>query len=99
MQAATRGDGFEGEDVTANVRTIGEIPHKLHGAHVPAICEVRGEIYMTGREFAALNERQVAAGRPAFANPRNSARARCASSTPRSPQGGRCTSSPTPGAR
>ena len=72
VQAATRGDGFEGEDVTANVRTIGEIPHKLHGAP-PEIFEVRGEIYMRHADFAALNERQTAAGDKVFANPRNAA--------------------------
>jgi DNA ligase (NAD+) len=63
VQAATRGDGFEGEDVTANVRTIKEIPHRLHGS-VPEICEVRGEIYMTKGDFAALNERQMQQGKP-----------------------------------
>ena len=73
VSAATRGDGFEGEDVTANVRTIGEIPHQLTGAHLPAICEVRGEIYMGHADFAALNARQSAAGEKLFANPRNAA--------------------------
>ena len=72
VQAATRGDGFEGEDVTANVRTIGEIPHSLHGA-VPDIFEVRGEVYMTHADFAALNIRQAEAGKTIFANPRNAA--------------------------
>jgi DNA ligase (NAD+) len=72
VQAATRGDGYEGEDVTANVRTIAEIPHRLKG-HPPEICEVRGEIYMTKQDFARLNERQVEAGKAPFANPRNSA--------------------------
>ena len=73
MQAATRGDGFEGEDVTANVRTIGEIPQRLKGADVPAVFEVRGEVYMGHDAFAAINERQQEAGKPLFANPRNAA--------------------------
>ncbi len=70
--AATRGDGEEGEDVTANVRTIRSIPEKLHG-DVPAVIEIRGEIYMATDDFIALNERQEADGRPVFANPRNAA--------------------------
>ena len=70
--AATRGDGSEGEDVTANVRTIKQIPHKLRGK-VPAVCEIRGEIYMTKPDFLALNKRQAAAEEQVFANPRNSA--------------------------
>jgi DNA ligase (NAD+) len=73
VNAATRGDGFEGEDVTANVRTIGEIPERLHGNRNPDICEVRGEVYMAHADFFALNERQAAEGKPVFANPRNSA--------------------------
>lgn len=73
VQAATRGDGFEGEDVTANVRTIGEIPQRLKGADVPAVFEVRGEVYMGHDAFAAINERQQEAGKPLFANPRNAA--------------------------
>ena len=72
VQAATRGDGFEGEDVTANVLTVKEIPHQLKG-HAPDVLEVRGEIYMTHADFAAMNERQAAAGKPLFANPRNAA--------------------------
>ncbi len=73
VQAATRGDGFEGEDVTANVRTIKAIPHKLHGTGLPDVLEVRGEIYMDRGEFAALNRRQADAGEKTFANPRNAA--------------------------
>ena len=71
-EAATRGDGFEGEDVTANVRTIGEIPKALAGP-APDILEVRGEVYMTHIDFAALNARQTEAGKTLFANPRNAA--------------------------
>src|SRR6185369_5207018 len=56
--AATRGDGAEGEDVTANVKTLKDVPHKLKGRHVPAVCEVRGEVYMTKADFLALNKRQ-----------------------------------------
>ena len=72
-RAATRGDGAEGEDVTANVRTIDDMPHGLKGRNVPDVCEVRGEVYMTKKAFLALNERQKAAGETIFANPRNSA--------------------------
>ena len=71
-QAATRGDGFEGEDVTANVRTIAQVPQRLKGT-APDVLEIRGEIYMSHADFAALNARQLAAGKPLFANPRNAA--------------------------
>src|SRR5215831_10769252 len=71
--AATRGDGAEGEDVTANIRTLKDVPHRLKGRNVPDVCEVRGEVYMTKKGFLALNERQKAAGDTVFVNPRNSA--------------------------
>ena len=69
--AATRGDGTVGEDVTPNVRTISDIPQMIEGA--PDILEVRGEVYMSKADFAALNERQEASGGKIFANPRNAA--------------------------
>jgi DNA ligase (NAD+) len=69
--AATRGDGAVGEDVTANVRTIGDIPRQIAGA--PDGLEVRGEVYMSKADFEALNERQEASGGKIFANPRNAA--------------------------
>jgi DNA ligase (NAD+) len=72
VQGATRGDGSEGEDITANVRTIGDVPLRLNGKP-PAILEVRGEIYMTHKGFDALNRRQEKDGKPTYANPRNSA--------------------------
>jgi DNA ligase (NAD+) len=68
---ATRGDGTTGEDVTANVRTIRDVPHAVIDG--PEILEVRGEVYMSKADFEALNERQEAAGRKIFANPRNAA--------------------------
>ncbi|WP_167632249.1 NAD-dependent DNA ligase LigA [Mariprofundus ferrooxydans] len=74
--AATRGDGTTGEDVTDNVRTIGDIPWQLKqvdGIELPAVLEVRGEIYMSREAFAALNARQDAEGAQPFANPRNAA--------------------------
>src|SRR5215468_630897 len=73
VTAATRGDGAEGEDVTANIRTLEDVPDKLKGRNIPYVCEVRGEVYMTKKAFLALNERQKAAGDTVFANPRNSA--------------------------
>src|SRR3982751_603816 len=73
VTAATRGDGAVGEDVTANIRTLKDVPQKLKGRNIPDICEVRGEVYMTKQAFLKLNERQKAAGDTIFANPRNSA--------------------------
>jgi DNA ligase (NAD+) len=72
VTAATRGDGAEGENVTANVRVIADVPGVLKGA-APEIVEVRGEVYMSHADFAALNARQAAAGDRLFANPRNAA--------------------------
>jgi DNA ligase (NAD+) len=73
VTAATRGDGAEGEDVTANIRTLDDVPKKLKARNAPDICEVRGEVYMTKTAFLALNERQRQADDTVFANPRNSA--------------------------
>ena len=73
VTAATRGDGAEGEDVTANIRTLEDVPQKLKARDAPDICEVRGEVYMTKKAFLALNKKQVEAGEAPFANPRNSA--------------------------
>ena len=72
VYAATRGDGYEGEDVTANVRSLEDIPETL-ADRPPAVLEVRGEVYMSHKDFAALNARQAAAEERLFANPRNAA--------------------------
>jgi len=73
VQGATRGDGITGEDVTANLRTLGDIPDRLSGRAIPAVVEVRGEVYMRHDEFAAVNRAREEAGEPVFANPRNAA--------------------------
>jgi DNA ligase (NAD+) len=72
VQAATRGDGATGENVTENVRTIGDVPQQLRGKS-PDVFEVRGEVYMSKADFTALNDRQAASGGKVFANPRNAA--------------------------
>ena len=76
VQAATRGDGYTGEDVTANIRTVKVIPLRLHDdgvRAVPAVLEVRGEVLMFKQDFERLNQRQRDAGQKEFANPRNAA--------------------------
>jgi len=73
VQAATRGDGFTGEDVTANIRTVRVIPLRLHGDAIPDVLEVRGEVLMFKQDFERLNGRQRDAGQKEFANPRNAA--------------------------
>jgi DNA ligase (NAD+) len=73
VRAATRGDGVTGEDVTANVRTIGSVPRRLSLADPPSVMEVRGEVFMTLAAFEELNRRQGEAGKRLFANPRNAA--------------------------
>ncbi len=73
VRAATRGDGYTGEDVTGNARTIKDIPNTLKGRKIPAACEVRGEIYMLKQDFLILNKKQAEADDTVFANPRNSA--------------------------
>jgi len=73
VTGATRGDGTVGEDVTANVKTLEDIPQRLKRRAVPQVCEIRGEVYMTKGAFLALNKRQSEIGGQVFANPRSSA--------------------------
>src|SRR3984893_7509621 len=73
VRAATRGDGFEGDGVTANVCTMRDIPRKLAGSNVPDTCAIRGEVYMSHGDFAALNKRQEKEAKQIFANSRNAA--------------------------
>lgn len=72
-RAATRGDGETGEDITENIRTIQTVPLHLRGSHYPSILEVRGEVFMSKKGFASLNERSMARGEKIFVNPRNAA--------------------------
>nr|WP_255466990.1 hypothetical protein [Hyphobacterium sp. CCMP332] len=96
MQAATRGDGETGENVTANARTIDDIPVRLQGA--PEVLEVRGEVYMSHADFEELNARQAACGKT-YANPRNAAAGSLRQLDPTSPLRVRCGSSLMPGAK
>ncbi len=73
VTGATRGDGEVGEDVTANVKTLEDIPKRLKVRGVPAVCEVRGEVYMTKAAFLELNRKQAEAGKQLYVNPRNTA--------------------------
>ncbi|WP_062071924.1 NAD-dependent DNA ligase LigA [Demequina sediminicola] len=73
VRGVTRGDGTTGEDVTANVRTMGDIPDTLSGDNIPELVEIRGEVYLPLAAFEELNERMVAEGKPPYANPRNTA--------------------------
>lgn len=73
VQAATRGDGYSGEDVTANIRTIKAIPLKLKGQNHPAVLDVRGEVFMSHKDFEALNRAAIEKSEKTFANPRNAA--------------------------
>lgn len=71
VRAITRGDGRVGDDITHNIRTIGDVPLRLHGERVPEVLEVRGEVYMTNSDLATVNEEQKSRGEPVFANTRN----------------------------
>lgn len=73
VTAATRGDGTEGEDITANVRTIKGVPLRLRGSNHPPLMEIRGEVYLPFAGFEQMNEARVAAGEPVYVNPRNAA--------------------------
>jgi len=73
VRGSTRGNGYVGEDVTANLKTIKTIPLRLKGENIPPVVEIRGEAFMMLRDFEALNEQRQALGQPLFANPRNAA--------------------------
>ena len=89
VRAATRGDGFEGEDVTANVRTIKDIPHDAEGPQYSGACEMRGEVYMLKKDFLELNKKQAEADDTISPTRAIRRRARCARRTSRSPRHGR----------
>ena len=95
VRAATRGDGRVGEDITANVRTVEGVPHRLALDDPPAVVEVRGEMYLPVKAFEALNERLQEAGQKAFANPRNAA---AGSLRQKDPEGHRVAAAPPVGA-
>ncbi|MSP43282.1 MAG: NAD-dependent DNA ligase LigA [Alphaproteobacteria bacterium] len=73
IAGATRGDGFTGENITGNLRTLRDVPLRLNGADVPRVIDVRGEVYISHDDFAALNARQTSEGKAVFMNPRNAA--------------------------
>ncbi|PNA19444.1 DNA ligase (NAD(+)) LigA, partial [Pseudomonas sp. FW215-R4] len=73
LRGATRGDGRVGEDVTANLRTLGDIPLRLQGVGWPRMIEIRGEVYLSHAAFAQMNAAAEAAGEKTYANPRNAA--------------------------
>ena len=98
VRAATRGDGGEGENVTANVRTIKDIPNTLKGRRSAVLRDTRRDLHAK-QDFRALNKRQAEAGDTVFANPRNSAAGSLRQNDRRSRRRGRCNSSPMPGAR
>ncbi len=98
LHGATRGDGAEGEDVTANLRTMAGVPARLHG-DAPERIEIRGEVFMTKTDFLALNEAQAAAGLRTYANPRNSAAGSLRQMDPKVTAAAPCRCSPTRSAR
>ena len=100
VTAATRGDGAEGEDVTANIRTLEDVPQKLKGRNVPDICEVRGEVYMTKKAFLGA-QRAAEGGRRHHLRQSAQFGGRIAApeGSRRSPPRARSASSPMPGAR